>query len=81
MPGAQLRNVRYDMATAYWKLDVNSEVSAADVPSHLGHGAFLVLRTDNRPGATTIYFSGDEKEIASAKLAARPVTLESVMKP
>jgi hypothetical protein len=70
------------MATGHWKLDVNKEVSAADLATHLGNGPFLVLRTDTRDGKTTIHFAGDEKDVAAAKFAARPVAakLEDIAK-
>ena len=38
------------MAAGYWKLDVNQEVAHADVPSHLGNGAFTIMRVDTRAG-------------------------------
>jgi hypothetical protein len=63
------------MATGHWKLTVNSEVSAADVPSHLGRGPFQILRTDHQAGKTTIYFSGEEEHFASARFAVTPVVV------
>lgn len=81
------------MATAYWKLEEKREVSAADVPTALGNGPFLVLRTDHHADATTIYFAGDKKHVAShfaedkkgaapSKLRSKPVEvkLEDVTK-
>jgi hypothetical protein len=64
------------MATGYWKLDVNKEVSAADLSTHLGNGPFLVLRTDTHGGKTTIHFAGDDQHVAAAKLAAKPVAVK-----
>jgi hypothetical protein len=70
------------MATGYWKLDVNKEVSAADLSAHLGNGPFLVLRTDTHGGKTTIHFAGDDKDVAAAKFATPPVAtkLEEIAK-
>ncbi|MEA2897776.1 MAG: hypothetical protein QOJ84_3391 [Bradyrhizobium sp.] len=61
------------MATGHWKLEVNKEVPAADLSAHLGNGPFLVLRTDTRDGKTTIHFAGDDKDVAAAKFATKPV--------
>ena len=66
------------MATGYWKLDVNKEVSAADLPTHLGNGPFLVLRTDTRDGKTTIHFTGDDKDVAAAKFSTKPAAVKMV---
>ena len=70
------------MATGYWKLDVNKEVSAADLSTHLGNGPFLVLRTDTRDGKTTIHFTGDDKDVAAAKFSTKPaaVKMEAIAK-
>jgi len=61
------------MATGYWKLEVNKEVSGPDLPAHLGNGPFLVLRTDTHAGKTTIHFTGDDKDVAAARFATKPV--------
>ncbi|HEX8168820.1 MAG TPA: hypothetical protein VF601_23915 [Beijerinckiaceae bacterium] len=69
------------MATGYWKLDVDREVSSADVHSHL-NGPFTVLRIDSRGGKTIIYFSGEGKDASSAatKLKAAVVKLDDATK-
>jgi hypothetical protein len=71
------------MATGYWKLEVDKEVPAADLSAQLGNGPFLVLRTDTRDGKTTIHFAGDDKDVAAAKLSAKPVAvkMEDIAKP
>jgi hypothetical protein len=68
------------MAAGYWKLDLGQVVALADVPAHLGGGAFTIMRVDTRGGRTTVHFAGDSDEVTKRHAKAVATKLEEIVK-